>query len=66
MLHFESKVLAPNFFCTQRCMVKPSKNIERIAKDNGWNKVVWNAPSDFNWATNTKIKEALKILGGKK
>lgn len=32
-------------------------NIERIAKENGWEKVVWNAPSDYNWTTNTKIKD---------
>lgn len=32
-------------------------NIERIAKDNGWEKVVWSAPNDYNWTTNTKIKD---------
>lgn len=32
-------------------------NIERIAKENGWEKVAWNAPSDYNWTANTKIKD---------
>lgn len=32
-------------------------NIERIAKDNGWSRVVWDAPNDYNWAAETKIKD---------
>jgi len=31
-------------------------NIERIANENGWNKVVWNARDDYNWVTHTKIR----------
>jgi hypothetical protein len=31
-------------------------NIERIAADNGWFKVVWSPDEDYTWATYTKIR----------
>lgn len=30
-------------------------NIERLAKQYGWDQVVWNAPSDYTWVGNTRI-----------
>lgn len=38
--------------------VKPgllSDNIERIARENGWNRVIWNSSKNFNWVGYTKI-----------
>ncbi len=32
-------------------------NIERIGRQAGWKKVVWNSPDDFKWATYTKVKQ---------
>jgi hypothetical protein len=32
-------------------------NIERIAKENGWDTVVWNARDDFNWVAYAKVRE---------
>lgn len=32
-------------------------NIERIAKENGWHNVVWNARDDFNWVAHTKVRK---------
>lgn len=31
-------------------------NIERIAKENGWHKVVWNVSYDYSWVTTMPIK----------
>jgi hypothetical protein len=32
-------------------------NIERVAKENGWHTVVWNARDDFNWVAYAKIRK---------
>jgi hypothetical protein len=32
-------------------------NIERIARENGWSKVVWNPDEDYTWVTYTKISK---------
>ena len=33
-------------------------NISRIAHDNGWDQVVWDIPSDYQWVGKTKIRAA--------
>lgn len=30
-------------------------NIERIAREHGWSRVVWNNKKDYNWVGQTKI-----------
>jgi len=37
-------------------------NIERIARNHGWHKVVWNVHSDYNWVGNTKIRGKNLVL----
>jgi hypothetical protein len=31
-------------------------NVENIARQYGWKRVVWNSPNDYRWITYTKIR----------
>lgn len=32
-------------------------NVENIARQYGWNRVIWDSPNDYHWVAYTKIRQ---------